>query len=433
MSRSKTDWLSIAAWRQRLQARFARSQQLWLQEDGQVRRLDEGTVEPWQDWLAGHAGSAIELIVPAALQHQLVCETGLPLNDEPAVAAYARQQFGHYFGAAAQRWAIAPWRSGERSGAVALQGVDAEALQASSHAARVELRAIRPAWSAALPALVAEHEDWMQAERAALAWVEGPLLVWARFEQGQCVELRHLRLREATVEALAQALDMLPLSENRVLLAGFGVAGDASALRGVQLHGRIDSSRAEAALFEAAPARQSRLPSPDFLSARPRPSPLAWPVAVTGALVLATAAMSAFESHQAMQKAGEHLAQLQQKPQPRRSASTANAGKTTRQAEPDQRSLREAQALLAKDWQASLIALERSGAQAQVQWLALDLQAGRGELRLEGLAADKAMALQAAELLSRQGLWSELLLARLQADAAGGGQRFELAGKGGAR
>ena len=85
--------------------------------------------DEFEAWCSEHPGTGVDVIVSARALHELVVEPGLPLADLDAVQAYAQQQFAHYFGAAAQRFAIAPWRVGEAAGASALHGLDLAALR----------------------------------------------------------------------------------------------------------------------------------------------------------------------------------------------------------------------------------------------------------------------------------------------------------------
>jgi hypothetical protein len=96
----------------------------------------------------------VELVVSARALHELVVEPGLPLADLDAVQAYAQQQFAHYFGAAAQRFAIAPWRVGEAAGSRPAWAGPGRCC-AGSRRRQVRLHAVRPAWAAWLASLLA--------------------------------------------------------------------------------------------------------------------------------------------------------------------------------------------------------------------------------------------------------------------------------------
>ncbi|MFG6457697.1 hypothetical protein [Roseateles sp. BYS96W] len=361
--------------RRQLSARFAKQRRVFVTPEG----------GEFGAWCQERPGTAVELIVSARASHELLVEPGLPLPDLDAVQAYAQQQFAHYFGAAAQRFAIAPWRSGEAAGASALHGLDLAALRAQADAAGVRIAAVRPAWAAWLASLPAA----VRASSGRCVWQEGQTAVVIQLDRGRVVALQPRR-----VQALADLGGEAPLA--------VGTPDDAG-------------------LPQPGPA----VPQPDFLPRSGR-SPLAWPLAATGALVLATAAWSAADSHHALavaQSARERVAALRPaaaaaRPAPRREAPAATPN----------RSAQEARALLAMPWEPLLARVETAGAEAKtIAWLGLDANAGRGELRLEGLTPDKLLALQLAEQLGGTPGWRQVVLSRFSAAESGlAGQRFEI-------
>ncbi|MBW8849011.1 MAG: hypothetical protein JF607_29155 [Burkholderiales bacterium] len=359
--------------RQQLAARLAKPRRLFVTPGG----------SEFEAWCRGAPGTAVELIVSARALHELVCEPGLPLADLDAVQAYAQQQFAHYFGAAAQRFAIAPWQVGDAAGASALHGLDLAALRAQADAARVHLAAIRPAWAAWLASLPAAT----RAGSGRAVWHEGDVAVVIQLDRGRVIGLQSRR-----VNTLADLGAEAPLAI-----------------------GTPDA--------DFAPQPGPATPRPDFLP-RDHRSPLAWPLAVTGVLVLATAAWSAVDSHRALdmaQAARDRVAQLRTtaaKPQARRQVA----------APAENRSAAEARALLGMPWEPLLTRVETAGADAKtIAWLGLDASAGRGELRLEGLTPDKLLALQLAEQLGTTPGWGQVVLSRFSAAETGLiGQRFEI-------
>lgn len=371
MSRSMSEDL-----RQRMRARLAKPRRIFVTPGG----------DEFAAWCRDMPGTAVELVVSAKALHELVVEPGLPLADLDAVQAYAQQQFAHYFGAAAQRFAIAPWQLGDGSGASALQGLDLTALRAQADAARVRLAAVRPAWAVWLAALPAATRSG--SGRA--VWHEGAdgdgTAVIIQLDRGRVTSLQSRR-----VQSLADLGSDTPLAI-----------------------GTPDSDL----LPQPGPAA----PQPDFLPRSAR-SPLAWPLAATGALVLATAAWSAVESHRTLdvaQAARDRVATLRPAPAPRPAA---------RRAEPaENRAAIEARTLLAMPWEPLLTRVESAGADAKtIAWLGLDASAGRGELRLEGLTPDKLLALQLADQLGTTPGWGQVVLSRFSAAETGlVGQRFEI-------
>lgn len=360
--------------RQQLSARLAKPRRVFVTPGG----------DEFAAWCKELPGTAVELVVSARALHELVVEPGLPLADLDAVQAYAQQQFAHYFGAAAQRFAIAPWKLGEAAGASALHGLDLAALQAQAEAARVRIAAVRPAWAAWLAALPAATRGG--SGRA--VWHEGEVAVVIQLDRGRVTGLQSRRIR-----ALADLGGEAPLAI-----------------------GTPDS--------DLAPQPGPATPQPDFLPRSGR-SPLAWPLAATGALVLATAAWSAVDSYRAVgvaQAARDRVATLRPAPAPKPAARNSRA-------EPaENRSALEARALLAMPWEPLLTRVETAGAEAKsIAWLGLDASAGRGELRLEGLTPDRLLALQLAEQLGTTPGWRQVVLSRFATAETGlNGQRFEI-------
>jgi hypothetical protein len=361
--------------RQQLSARLAKPRRVFVTPGG----------DEFAAWCRDMPGTAVELIVSARALHELVAEPGLPLADLDAVQAYAQQQFAHYFGAAAQRFVVAPWQLGEAAGASALHGLDLGALRAQADAAGVRVAAVRPAWAAWLASLPAAT----RAGSGRAVWHEGSVAVVIQLDRGRVTALQSRRVNT---------------------LADLGDLGAAAPL--------AVGTPADALAPQPGPAT----PQPDFLPRSGR-SPLAWPLAATGALVLATAAWSAVESHRALdvaQAARDRVATLRQAAAPKPVA---------RRAEPaENRSALEARALLAMPWEPLLTRVETAGADAKtIAWLGLDASAGRGELRLEGLTPDKLLALQLAEQLGTTPGWRQVVLSRFSAAETGlTGQRFEI-------
>lgn len=365
--------------RRQLAARLAKPRRLFVTPGG----------GEFEAWCREAPGTAVELVISARALHELVCEPGLPLADLDAVQVYAQQQFAHYFGAAAQRFAIAPWRLGDAAGASALHGLDLAALRAQAGAAGVRLHAVRPAWAAWLASLPAATRSG--SGRA--VWHEGEVAVVIQLDRGRVIGLQSRR-----VHALADLGGDTPLAV-----------------------GTPDA--------DFAPQPGPATPQPDFLPRSDR-SPLAWPLAATGTLVLATAAWSALESHRSLdvaRAARDRVVALRPaaapKPAPTRRQTSAQPA--------ENRSAIEARALLGMPWEPLLIRIETAGAQAKpIAWLGMDASAGRGELRLEGLTPDKLLALQLAEQLGTTPGWGQVVLSRFSVAETGlVGQRFEINAK----
>jgi len=451
-------------WRLRLAARLQRqAPPLFLTAEG-LRPLLDGANSPQrtvQEWAEAHRGTAARLIVSARLLHELVCEPGLPLAQEADLQAYGRQQFSHYFGAAAKQWPLASWRLGalpadgaeqsaEQCGLSALHGLDWPALRLTFEANAVQLRQVQPAWAPVLAHVLATEPVWAAASQAGLAWVEGQVLTWLQLRAGRVQALRQLRLSEATVAALHETLAELRSGfAGPVLALGFGLSAepgqtDAGASEGLRLLGRLTGTAPQAEWF--APPRQastSSAPTPDFLGPRQVYSRLAWGLAATAAVVLATAAVGLQQSQQARADAQAQQRRLATEYSRLRGTNVAPVTKpVARGAEQAQplRAAAEVQKLLQLDWEPLLANVEQAGlsggatanasAPAALSWLALDINATRADLRLEGLAADKLLPLQVADRLNAAPGWREVMLSRFQTAEQGmSGQRFELSAK----
>ncbi len=381
MSRSMSDPL-LQRLRRRLSARLAKPRRLFVTAAG----------GEFEAWCRDRPGTAVELIVSARAWHELVCEPGLPLADLDAVQAYAEQQFAHYFGSAAQRFAMAPWQLGAdasmSAGASALHGLDLAALRAQAEASQVRLHAVRPAWAAWLASLPAAT----RAGSGRAVWHEEGVAVLIQLDRGRVTGLQSRRLTS---------------------LADLGADAPLAV-------GTPDT--------DFAPQPGPATPQPDVLPRSGR-SPLAWPLAATGALVLATAAWSAAESHRALdaaQDARDRVVALRSKPSAKVAAPPARGQATVQPAE--NRSATEARALLAMPWEPLLTRIETAGAGAKpIAWLGMDASAGRGELRLEGLTPDKLLALQLSEQLGTTPGWRQVVLSRFSnAETGLVGQRFEI-------
>lgn len=109
--------------------------------------LDAGG-RAWADfaaWCERHPGRRVALFVGAERLHSLLLPADLPLPDDDARLRYARLQFTHYFGPAAQDWPIAA----SHDAACALTADDPAHWRATAAAHRVRLLSVRPSWTLA--------------------------------------------------------------------------------------------------------------------------------------------------------------------------------------------------------------------------------------------------------------------------------------------
>lgn len=161
-----------------LRARLARwqrgpRQRLLLTSQGVL----DAQGQAWADfgtWCQGHPGARVELLAGPDRIHSLCVPEDLPLPDDEALARYARLQFTHYFGPAAQTWPLCV----DGRVACAWLGEDLAGLKSTAAQHRVRLLSLRPSWTL-VPADVAQA-----------SLIDGALLTWLRQEGGRVVELQ---------------------------------------------------------------------------------------------------------------------------------------------------------------------------------------------------------------------------------------------------
>lgn len=328
----------------------------------------DGEGKTWPDfaaWCADHAGARVALLVGPQRMHSLRVPDDLPLPDDAALLAYARLQFGHYFGPAAQPWPLAA--AGRV--ACALSDGDLATLQATAAAHRVRLASLRPSWTLA----PASDGDW--------AVLDDGLLTWLRRRDGRLLELQQ---RPVDAELL-QELQADRTVHARELLA--------------QADGQ---------------------PGPDFI-AQPSPTrPLMWAWAATAAGACALVAVQALGQRDEARRLAEQAALLDRIARPAATAAAAPPGPAARS-----RAWAVA-AQLDTDWAALWTAVERA-LPPGVQLTGLELN--RQALRLEGQAAEAEAVTRLVDRLALQAApGDEVVLTRLQRPdgAADAALRFEL-------
>ena len=387
---------------------------------------------------ASKAGARWDVWAAGPVLQQLMCPPGHPLANDQDVAAYARQLFAHYHGAAARGWAVAPWQSGAVRGASALAGPHFTTLQAAlaGHAGR--LRHLRPLWAAALHWAVEQQPTLRHQARAQVLLAEGTQLTWLQLDRGRCVDLRTARLAAPTWADVARALNEVASNDaaTSTVVLGYGLADDAPprpAISGCRALGRLDAAGPPAQWLDAARWRmfQRSLPQPQLRwDTRQRQPGLAWAALACAAVVFATAGLEARAHWQAL-VAGRALLQAEAhvanigagRPTMAAPVATPVTASVTAQMRASQAKLAEA---IHRPWGQWLAGIE-SAAGASTKWLELDHDAPAGPAwRLRGQAADHASAVNVAALLAQQPGWRQARLVRLQANQGNGLPTFEL-------
>lgn len=243
--------------------RLAPSHALWLGPDG---LWDHGPMPGWRPWGTGdgrpaaprrHAsfdawcqampGRGCQLVLSAWLLHELLLDAQLPLADDTARLAYARNLLQHYHGDAAAQWPLAAWQAGGRHGVSALHALTLAALQASARPATVALRRVRPWWSMALATAWQQVPALAQAASGRLLVVDGALVTQVELARGKVQQLQQRRLADTRSASLRAWHAGLPAVAHSLAI-GHGLDDPWQAADG-------DTLQAIGTLQGAAPAR----------------------------------------------------------------------------------------------------------------------------------------------------------------------------------
>ncbi len=245
MSRLQTDSVfsrslqKLKAWQV---ARSLPVASLYWGESGLWSYEQEGAGQRWPDfeqWCAAHPRQQLRIWVGGAWVHNVSVPADMPLADAQAVRAYARLQFVHYFGAAAQAWPLAVWSQGQQRNAVALQeqaGLSLNALTSAALAHGVRILSVRPAWSQALAQAAAADSAWAQAESSGLGLLEGRMLSWLSLARGQLVDVQQRYLDQGDageLQALLQRLQPASGNSHAPKLLGWGIGSGVPALASI--------------------------------------------------------------------------------------------------------------------------------------------------------------------------------------------------------
>lgn len=397
----------------------------WLLGDGGT--VWDGPAAPgWPSFdqaCAAHPRGRVTLWVSGHLLHHVVAPRDLPLHDDAAMVAYARQLFVHHHGAAAADWSVGAWSSGGTRGASVLHGIALSSLQAAAQRHGVALTAVRPWWSAVLARLQQQHPQWHRAPQARLAIVEHHLVTWVQLERGCCADVQHGWLAEATGATLLDALADASDARGPTIVCGHGLRGALPQRDGVTWLEGLAAEGPTKEWLPAPPSRRVVAPQPEWLPRVDRAPALAATLAVASALALLATAWPAWQTVAEIDKVEAEVAALRALAE-RTQVTHAPTGQA-KEASPH---LAAWAAALQHPWGEVLAGVEAAAAQ-DLRWLTLEHRAARRDLRLEGLAAQPAAALRSVEALAATGLWTDVHLLRLQAEAGASAQRFEVSAR----
>ena len=342
----------------------SRTERVLLIADG----LRDAQGQTWPDfatWCAAHAGARVQLLAGPDRMHSLLVPEDLPLADDAALLGYARLQFTHYFGPAAQHWPLAAWPRG----ACALTEGDPVELQATAAAHRVRLMSLRPSWTLA------------PAQDGDTAVIDDGMLTWLRRRDGELVELQQRHVDDELLHELRAAR---VLHARDLLTEPSGTVG------------------------------------PDFIAQPSRMRPLVWAWAAAAAAACVLVAVQAQGQREEAQRLAEQATVLDRmaRPAPARTVAPNPAARVRTWMAARQ---------LDTDWAARWTELERA-LPPGLQLAALDLDGKTLRLEGQANTADAVTQL-VDRLAMQAAAGDEVVLTRLQRpDAPGDGTllRFEL-------
>lgn len=228
-------WPSIA--RDPVLTLFLQEQAAWGYGPGDDAGRRFGSSDAWLD---DHAGCKVRLVLSTALTHQLVVsDPALPLDDVDALLAWARHQFVHYHGAAAQNWPLSAWLSGGQRGASAAHGLDLDALVRRAGGQGVQVRSVQPWWAVALQAATLEAPTLALADPAELWIVEGRRVMRLRCGSGRVRQIEQHWLAHAEPAALAALIAGAGIAPQSSWLLGYGIAPGAAEVHGLRCLGTL--------------------------------------------------------------------------------------------------------------------------------------------------------------------------------------------------
>lgn len=233
-------WWPLAG-RDPVRTLFLQSGKTWSYERGSEQAR---CFEPAGDWLSAHADGNVRLVLSGALTCQMVVSDPLlPSESSEALLEWARHQFVHYHGPAAQRWTLSTWADGPRRCASAAHGIDLDALERAASAHGVRVRAAQPWWAVALQSATREAPTLALAERAELWLVEGTQVTRVVCGQGRVLQIDQHWLERADVRALADLMRGCGSACQASWVLGYGLADSGDEALGVRRLGTLSGER----------------------------------------------------------------------------------------------------------------------------------------------------------------------------------------------
>lgn len=375
-------------------------------------------------WCAAHRGAECTLWLAGALTRPLLADAVADFSDATMLAAWSRRVLADYEDAAEAGGAapVAPWRSGERSGACVLAaGFDLDACLAAAAQHDVRLLGVHPLWAGALALLESDPRG-----RAALAAAgtllvaDGPQASVLRWRGGALVDLQQRWLASAEASELDRLAVEAPADPGRsapLFAVGHGLVGPHDPR--MQVLGRLDQD---------ADALRARLPrriaAPDF--ARPPAAPLRpWAQRAFAATALAVLALAVHDAWSVRDAGEAALAEGDAVPlaRPRAAFETAAAAESRAASASDPLATA---ARLQHPWHQLFAAVESTALDGE--WLVLEHRAQQAAFRLGGLASSSAQAMATARALAAADGVDDALVSRVE-PVTGGRHAFEISGR----
>lgn len=218
---------------------FVTEGRLWCYAGSGAQAVASPGIEPW---LAANPGANARIVLSGALTHQLVVsDPSLPVSDAEALLAWARHQFVHYHGPAAQRWPLSVWLSAGQRGASAAYGLDLDAVLRLAGEGGVRVRAVQPWWAVALQAATREAPNLALADRAELWIVEGQRVTRVLCGQGRVRQIEQHWLASASKAALAACLAECEVPPHTTWVLGYGLQPGEHGPLGARLLGELQA------------------------------------------------------------------------------------------------------------------------------------------------------------------------------------------------
>jgi hypothetical protein len=223
----------------------ARGVWAWSPDDSYAAASRHGSM---REWMRGHPGTDVRLWVSGELTRGIEDVATLARRDDAGLRTHARQALVDLHGDAAASWPLATWRNQGSLGAVALAGIDLDALRRHGQERDVRIRSVAPWWHHAFVEARRCVATLARAPSGRVCVVEGRSAAWIVLADGVLHHVNHCVLETPTVDALratiARRLDDVGGGDVPTVVLGQGLldGGDTSRIEALVL-GRLDGDQ----------------------------------------------------------------------------------------------------------------------------------------------------------------------------------------------